>query len=382
MQIKTQQPISTQTRPGAEHPSPPKLTNALMRDLLNPSVSTLDLCDYHNLPLSALIEIINSPDFKQLQSAFEQINAARTQLVNYEASFTTKASLNDITRQRPESEKHTETIRKSATKLSTKLSTPTINQDQPATNRPTPAQQRVPKRTKRYPDSSLKQTPIPINLTNHIVSPKRKPTREGFHMYKFITPLAFTAALTSALSATTASATLVETPDPFMYTDPLTGQLMCGFTLDIAGFQSIGFQGDPLNETLEVFIGAQVEITGVSWDINLTTFGLSWADEPTIGFQNQAFINPGQGDAFTVENMNYTSDGIVPLSETIVLGVDGILNLEFFEVGFDDNPGMPDALYENGSTITIHSIFWPTPSATTTLAFAGLICSRRRRTKP
>ena len=194
-------------------------------------------------------------------------------------------------------------------------------------------------------------------------------------MFKIITPL--------VLAAAAASATPVQTPDPFMYTDPITGERLCGFLFDISGYNSNDFQGSAINDTLEIFLGAGSEIGAISWDINLSTVGFSWASEATIGFEDQVFLTPGIGDDFTVSNANYSSNGPIYLSDVglpdIQLGADGILNIEFFESGFDDNPGAPDAIYGPGSTLGIYTSGWPTPGTASTLAFAGLIASRRRR---
>ncbi len=145
--------------------------------------------------------------------------------------------------------------------------------------------------------------------------------------------------------------------------------------IDVSGINSWGFQGDPMNETLSVLVGAGANITGISWDVNLTTVGLSWADENTMTFEGALSVNPGAGDAFTVTNTNYAgSTGGVALSG------DGILNIEFHEVGFDDNVADVDSYYEQGSTITISGTgFVPTPGSLAVLGLGGLVAGRRRR---
>ncbi|MAO19247.1 MAG: hypothetical protein CMJ35_01215 [Phycisphaerae bacterium] len=102
---------------GASTPPSPKLTNALIRDLLDPTVATLDLCDYHGLTLNKLIAILESPEFAYLQTAIDQISTARAKLVESETRFTAKARLNDICKQQPTDRHHEETIRKAASKL-------------------------------------------------------------------------------------------------------------------------------------------------------------------------------------------------------------------------------------------------------------------------
>ncbi|MBL4697876.1 MAG: PEP-CTERM sorting domain-containing protein [Phycisphaerales bacterium] len=150
-----------------------------------------------------------------------------------------------------------------------------------------------------------------------------------------------------------------------------TGQTL---VIDVSGAQSFGFQGDPINEIMNVLVGAGANITNIAWDVNLTTFGVSWAEENTMGFfGNSVAINPGLGDAFTVINANYAGS----MATNFTLGGDGNLDIEFYEVGFDDNAGAVDSLYESGSTVTI--TYTPAPSALAVLGLGGLVAGRRRR---
>ena len=144
------------------------------------------------------------------------------------------------------------------------------------------------------------------------------------------------------------------------------------FTIDVSGMQSWGFQGDPANQILDVFVGAGASIPYISWDVNLTTVGLSWADESTMTFNGVEAVIPGFGDAFTVTNANY----IGGQNSGLVLDGSGILSIEFHEVGFDDNPGAVDSFYEAGSYIYIGI---PSPGALGVFGISGLIGVRRRR---
>lgn len=147
-------------------------------------------------------------------------------------------------------------------------------------------------------------------------------------------------------------------------------------TIDVSGINSWGFQGDAQNESLSVLLGAGATVTGISWDVNLTTIGLSWADENTMGFEGGALeVNPGAGDAFTVINANYAGS-----AGGVALSADGVLDIEFYEVGFDDNAGAVDSYYEAGSSITITGTnFVPTPGSLAVLGLGGLVAGRRRR---
>lgn len=145
--------------------------------------------------------------------------------------------------------------------------------------------------------------------------------------------------------------------------------------IDVSGMNSWGFQGDAQNEILSVLVGVGANITGISWDVNLTTFDVSWADENTMTFEGALSVNPGAGDAFTVFNQNYAgSTGGVALSG------DGMLDIEFHEVGFDDVVGGIDSTYEAGSSITLTGTnFVPTPGSLAVLGLGGLVAGRRRR---
>tara|TARA_R110002111_G_scaffold120276_1_gene183376 strand:- start:902 stop:1876 length:975 start_codon:yes stop_codon:yes gene_type:complete len=95
----------------------PKLTAALTRDLLDGSVSALDLCDYHNLKLNDLIAIINSDDFKYLKSSIEEIDTARQSILESQARTAALSTLTKLTTRPIESQHDAETTRKAATKL-------------------------------------------------------------------------------------------------------------------------------------------------------------------------------------------------------------------------------------------------------------------------
>lgn len=145
-------------------------------------------------------------------------------------------------------------------------------------------------------------------------------------------------------------------------------------TIDISGMSSFGFQGNPENDVLSVFFGAGASITSVGWDVNLTTIGVSWADEATFTFQNTLSVNPAAGDAFTVSNMNYQGSA----SGFISAGSDGLIQIELHEVGFDDNPDAPDAIYEAGSFLYLGNAL-PSPGTIGVFGIVGLVGVHRRR---
>jgi len=154
------------------------------------------------------------------------------------------------------------------------------------------------------------------------------------------------------------------------------GMAAAGSTLviDVSGIESWEFQGDALNTILNVFVGANASITNIAWDVNLTTLGISWAEENTMGFfgdSEQVFVAPGLPEVVT--NVNFTGSQ----ASSIVLGVDGMLDIEFYETDWNDNPAAVDGFYEAGSSITI--TYTPAPSALAVLGLGGLVAGRRRR---
>jgi len=130
---------------------------------------------------------------------------------------------------------------------------------------------------------------------------------------------------------------------------------------DISGIESRDFQGDPDNERFILAGGSAFATAGfdLSWDVNLTTLGISWAQEATIGisdaFGNSVYIRPGAGDAFTVSNMNYQGSG--GSASSLMFDEFGYLYLEIFETDWDDNPDEADAIFEDGSIVTIRNLF-------------------------
>ncbi len=197
------------------------------------------------------------------------------------------------------------------------------------------------------------------------------------NMIKYITPISFITSSVIASPITSHSASSVLIPDK--------NQLSCALTIDISGYESVDSQGSENNRILDISVADRdfATIFALSWDLNLSTVGYSWASDSRIGFSSQLFLTPGFDDNFTVTNANYSSNGVINLDNIglpdIQLGVDSILSLEFFE-DYDDAPGKTDAIWLPGSTITIYSTGWlPTPSAATTIALATLITSRRKR---
>ena len=147
--------------------------------------------------------------------------------------------------------------------------------------------------------------------------------------------------------------------------------------VDISGAQSWGFQGDPLNEHMNVpgFNPGDI-IHSIKYDIVLTTIDPSWADEPRIGVSDGAngvvVVGPF-GSATTVTSAPYS--GTANVGGYVMTG--NRLDLEFYESGFDDHTGV-DAIYNQG-TLVINYTAVPAPAVLAMLGAAGLVSRRRRR---
>jgi hypothetical protein len=141
--------------------------------------------------------------------------------------------------------------------------------------------------------------------------------------------------------------------------------------VDISGTQSVDEKSGPLNDTLTVLldglattspcINPTLELTGIGWDTEQTTVGLSYYSEMVIGVDaNQDSVEdmnriPGANvDDFGTAS--FSSGGIQDLITQgysyflIANATSGSINLEFYE-DFDDAPGA-DAVYSVGSTLT------------------------------
>jgi len=152
--------------------------------------------------------------------------------------------------------------------------------------------------------------------------------------------------------------------------------------VDISGLNSWDLAGAIDNEFLAIGLALGAEVTGLGWDVTLTTFGGSWASEAQIDFEGQVFLNVGAGDDFSVSGAAYSSGGILDLSDlgiaNITLGGDGVLDAQAQET-FDDVGGAIDATYGSGSTLTLAVVGIPAPGSLAVLGLGGLVAGRRRR---
>lgn len=111
----------------------------LLEDLLDPSITAIDLCRRHALTLAQLTEFLQGPLFAHLTAAASTLSSARTKLLALDIAPKALAALLATTQADQESRQLNETIRKAATKLLTitaKTLQPTPESPQPATPEP------------------------------------------------------------------------------------------------------------------------------------------------------------------------------------------------------------------------------------------------------
>ncbi len=163
--------------------------------------------------------------------------------------------------------------------------------------------------------------------------------------------------------------------------------------IDVTGVVSYDALGSPNNTVLVVDVaalfgrpsGTQMLITGIGWDVTITTEGFSWLSEASIYFDDN--INPDLSGLFLRPGVGNNQPGSMPffsdpidLSDNNVPNIvlpDGVLRMEFYET-FDDVAGMADATWSG--TITL-GIPFPAPGAAAVFGIAAFAGSRRRRAR-
>lgn len=156
-------------------------------------------------------------------------------------------------------------------------------------------------------------------------------------------------------------------------------------TIDLSGVAVWDLQGDPDNIFLMLDLGAGSTITGIGYDLVITTEDPSWLSEVNIDFANTSGMGsvnfiPGPGDEFSGEGI-YSYGGIVDLIALgfdFVLDDDGLLKIEFYD-SIANFPDAPDAFFKDNSLLTIQYKPVPNPGSMALLGLAGLVAIRRRR---
>jgi hypothetical protein len=131
--------------------------------------------------------------------------------------------------------------------------------------------------------------------------------------------------------------------------------------LDISDEQSWDSLDSANNTILVVPLGAGASMTGIGWDVNLTTVGGSWLSEARFYFDGSdhdfsgLFLAPGITDSFSGSG-SYSSGGIVDLTDNGIPDIpilgDGNLYIQLYE-SFDDAAGVVDADWTAGSSLSI-----------------------------
>ena len=152
-------------------------------------------------------------------------------------------------------------------------------------------------------------------------------------------------------------------------------------SLDVAGIESFDGFGSPLNERRFIDILPNVHIVGLSWAVNLTTYGFSWLSEMSVDLNDGGLagvsLSPGFGDDRSGTGTYSGSADLVALNAAFSLGASGRLFFDFFET-FVDNGGAGDGRWNSG-TLSVSFIPEPASFGLAALALLGLGASSRRR---
>jgi hypothetical protein len=145
-------------------------------------------------------------------------------------------------------------------------------------------------------------------------------------------------ALTAAPGAPDAGSIADGTPDSMV-------------TVNVGGTNSWDEIGDSSNEIITQAIGAGAIVTGLGWNVTITTVGASWLSEVAADFNGIISLTYGVGDD-APGTATYSSGGIVDLTDNAVPNIPadaaGNVVIEFFE-SFDDVPDAIDATFDSGS---------------------------------
>jgi hypothetical protein len=163
------------------------------------------------------------------------------------------------------------------------------------------------------------------------------------------------------------------------------------YNFDVTGVLSMDAEGDASNQVYTIDLaaaaglpsGTPVDMTGVGWDVTITTNGASWLSEARMYFDDVInpdgtglFLKVGAGDDLAGSS-SYSSGGMLILADYSIADIvlpDGKLRLEFFE-GYDDVADSADATWDSG-IVSIQ--YTPEPGSIALLALGGLALIRRR----
>ena len=138
------------------------------------------------------------------------------------------------------------------------------------------------------------------------------------------------------------------------------------FSINLENAEHWDLQGDGNNQILLVdvnavlggAIGGAATMTGIGWDVSVSTAGGSWLSEATYYFDDNIapdfaglYVTPGVGNDFAGEGV-FSSAGIDELSDIGVPDIvlpDGVVRIELFD-NFDDFANAIDA-FSSGELI-------------------------------
>ncbi len=170
---------------------------------------------------------------------------------------------------------------------------------------------------------------------------------------------------------------------------PAPASTVSTMVIDISGISTYEAFGSSLNTVLNTYLGADSYVTGIGWDVTLSTFGGSWLSEAGINFSDTdnsvgVALRVGAGSNTTGTGVSFSSGGVVDLVDLDLafnVGSDGQLRMEFYET-YNDVVGGIDATFGAGSFVTIQ-FSSPIPEPGTygmmALGLAGLAAFARRR---
>lgn len=159
-------------------------------------------------------------------------------------------------------------------------------------------------------------------------------------------------------------------------------------SVDISGTNSWDLLGSPNNEIVSEAIGAGGIVTGLGWNVTITTVGASWLSEAQTDFNGIINLTYGVGDD-APGSMSYNSGGIIDLTDNAVPNIPadaaGNIAMEFYE-GFDDVVDAIDATYDSGTLDLAYIAGAPVPTMPeiglllllVVLLAAGTLLLRRR----
>lgn len=128
---------------------------------------------------------------------------------------------------------------------------------------------------------------------------------------------------------------------------PATQAQAATIMLDLTGVQTFDLFQDSSNIVRLLNIGAGSRVTGLTYNVTVSTIGESYRSEASIYYTNSAIttgvvFRPGVADASSGTSTYTGTSDLVGLGLDFVVGADGILRVEFAE-SFDDIANAADA---------------------------------------